>query len=134
VVDDIDTIFSAFADPTRIRILNILAAGELCVCDILGTLDLPQPTVSRHLAVLRNAALVEVTRDWKYAYYRLAVPDNAVHRNLIGCVRSFFAGIKSLESERRAASKKLKERQSDHDEPDICSHLGHPCQPARSPS
>jgi len=111
-IDDIDALFSAFADPTRIRILNVLAAGELCVCDILDILGLPQPTVSRHLAVLRNVALVEVTRDWKYAYYRLALPANAIHRNLIGCVRSRFTGIKSLESERHAAASRLKERKS----------------------
>jgi len=111
-LDDLDSLFSAFADPTRIRILNVLAAGELCVCDILGILHLPQPTVSRHLAVLRDAELVEVRRDWKYVYYRLAVPANSVRRNLIVCVRSCFTGIQSLESERRAAVNKLKERRS----------------------
>lgn len=111
-LDDLDSLFSAFADPTRIRILNVLAAGELCVCDILGILDLPQPTVSRHLAVLRDAELVEVRRDWKYAYYRLAVPGNALPKHLIGCVRSCFTGIQSLEAERRAAVNKLKERRS----------------------
>ncbi|HEY7569516.1 MAG TPA: metalloregulator ArsR/SmtB family transcription factor, partial [Gemmatimonadaceae bacterium] len=46
----LDRLFRGFADPTRLRVLNVLAAGELCVCDIVEILGLPQPTVSRHLA------------------------------------------------------------------------------------
>lgn len=112
-VHDVEALFSAFADPTRLRILNILVAGELCVCDIVTILDLPQPMVSRHLALLRNADLVEVTREWKYAHYRLAGPSNTVHRTLINCVRSCFAGIDSLDRERDLASRRLRERESD---------------------
>jgi len=59
---------TAFADPTRLRVLNLLGAGELCVCDIVEILDLPQPTVSRHLAALRDTGLVAVTREWKFAH------------------------------------------------------------------
>ncbi|MEO5580424.1 MAG: metalloregulator ArsR/SmtB family transcription factor [Gemmatimonadaceae bacterium] len=93
--------------------LNILVAGELCVCDIVTILHLPQPMVSRHLAFLRNAELVEVTREWKYAHYRIARPSNTVHRTLISCVRSCFAGIDSLDCERDLASRRLRERESD---------------------
>lgn len=53
-VADLDAVFKGFADPTRIRILSVLAAGELCVCDIVDVLRLPQPAVSRHLAYLRR--------------------------------------------------------------------------------
>ena len=109
-VSDLEPLFSGFADPTRLRILNLLAAGELCVCDLVELLDLPQPLVSRHLAYLRRAALVDVTRTSKYAHYRLAEPENAVHRNLINCVRSCFVGIKSLDRERRAAERCVAER------------------------
>ena len=112
-VSDVEALFNAFADPTRLRILNVLVAGELCVCDIVTILGLPQPTVSRHLALLRNADLVEVTREWKYGHYRLAGPANAVHRTLINCVRSCFAGIDSLDRERDLASRRLEERESD---------------------
>ena len=73
-LDDVDAVFRGFADPTRIRILNLLVAGELCVCDIVEILHLPQPAVSRHLAYLRRAGLVAATREWKYAHYRLAEP------------------------------------------------------------
>lgn len=110
---DVEDLFNGFADPTRIRILNLLAAGELCVCDLVDILALPQPTVSRHLAYLRNARLVEVTRDAKFAHYRLAEPANSVHRNLINCLRGCFTGIGSLDRERDAATRCLSRRAAD---------------------
>lgn len=110
-ITDLDALFRAFADPTRLRVLNLLAAGELCVCDIVEILDLPQPTVSRHLAALRAAELVEVTREWKFAHYRLAEPGNVVHRNLVNCVRSCFTGIASLDRERALATRSVRQRQ-----------------------
>ena len=109
-VSDLEPLFSGFADPTRLRVLNLLAAGELCVCDLVELLGLPQPLVSRHLAYLRRSGLVDVTRESKYAHYRLAVPRHAVHRNLINCVRSCFVGIKSLDRERRAAERRVEFR------------------------
>lgn len=108
---DLDTVFKGFADPTRIRILSLLAAGELCVCDLVDILELPQPTVSRHLAYLRKASLVSVTRDSSFAQYSLAEPHGDVHRNLIACVRSCFTGIKSLDAERRKAIARVKQRE-----------------------
>lgn len=110
-VSGLDELFKGFADPTRIRILNVLAAGELCVCDIHEILELPQPLVSRHLARLRNAGLVEVERDSQFAHYRLSAPDNTVHRNLVNCVRTCFKGIDGLDDERDAAEKRVKERE-----------------------
>ncbi len=112
-VSDLDALFKAFADPTRLRVLSLLAAGELCVCDIVEILELPQPTVSRHLASLRNAGLVDVTREWKFAHYRLAAPSNPVHRNLISCVRSCFRGIESLDRERVQAEERVRAREMD---------------------
>lgn len=109
-VADLDAVFRGFADPTRIRILSLLAAGELCVCDLVDILELPQPTVSRHLAYLRRMGLVAVTRDAKFAYYRLAEPEHAVHQNLINCVRTCFRGITSLDRERRRAEARVKAR------------------------
>ena len=65
--DEVSRLFTALADPTRVRILNLLAAGELCVCDLVETLDQPQPTVSRHLASLRGSGLVAVRRRGRVA-------------------------------------------------------------------
>lgn len=107
---DLDALFKGFADPTRIRILNLLTAGRLCVCDIVQLLDLPQPTVSRHLAYLRRAGLVTVTRDLRFAYYQLAEARDGVHRSLLHCVRSCFTAIGSLGRERRAAQRRARAR------------------------
>lgn len=109
-VGDLDTVFKGFADPTRLRLLNLLAAGELCVCDLVELIRLPQPTVSRHLAYLRRCGLVEVTREAKYAHYRLAAPAHAVHRTLVDCVRSCFRGIATLDAERAAAEARVRDR------------------------
>ena len=109
-VSDLDALFKGFADPTRLRVLNALAAGELCVCDLVELLGIAQPAVSRHLAYLRRMRLVEATREWKFAHYRLAEPANAVHRNLIACVRGCFTGVPSLDAERAAAVIRVRER------------------------
>ena len=109
-LDDLDALFKGFADPTRLRVLNALAAGELCVCDLVELLGLAQPAVSRHLAYLRRMRLVEATREWKFVHYRLAEPTNAVHRNLMACVRGCFAGVPSLDAERAAAVVRVRER------------------------
>ena len=110
VVDDLDALFKGFAEPTRLRILNLLAAGELCVCDLVDVLELPQPMVSRHLAFLRRSGLVTATREWKFAHYRLAEPTNAVHRNLVACLRSCFTGVPSLDAERARAVARVAQR------------------------
>ena len=109
-VEALDAVFKGFADPTRIRILSVLAAGELCVCDIVDILRLPQPAVSRHLAYLRRMGLVDATREWKFAHYRLAKPGNGVHKNLLNCVRTCFRGIASLDRERVEAEARAKIR------------------------
>src|SRR6476469_11144801 len=68
-------IFKALADPTRVAIVNRLAAAdEVCVCDLTAAFDLSQPTISHHLKLLREAGLVEASRRGTWAYYRL-VPD-----------------------------------------------------------
>jgi ArsR family transcriptional regulator, arsenate/arsenite/antimonite-responsive transcriptional repressor len=110
-VADLDALFKGFAEPTRLRILNLLAAGELCVCDIVTLLRLPQSTVSRHLGYLLRSELVEVTREWKFAHYRLAAPTNPIHRNLLNCVRTCFRGIASLDAERARAAERVRLRE-----------------------
>jgi len=63
--------FKALGDPTRVAILNRLAEGEACVCDLNATFDLSQPTISHHLKVLRDAGLVDVSRRGTWAFYRV---------------------------------------------------------------
>ena len=72
----LETMFKALADRTRLRILALLSAGEICVCNIHDSLGVPQPTVSRHLAYLRKAGLVAWRKDGLWVHYRLAqLPD-----------------------------------------------------------
>lgn len=68
----LDRILSAAGEPTRLRILNLLRRGSICVCDLQAVLDLPQPTVSRHLAALRHAGLVLDFREGPRVIYSLA--------------------------------------------------------------
>ncbi len=109
-VADLDALFRGFADPTRLRILNALAAGELCVGDVVDVLGLPQPTVSRHLAYLRETGLLEATREWNVVRYRLTDPSHPVHEKLIDCVRTCFRGIRSLDRERGRAAARVAKR------------------------
>lgn len=109
-VSDLDALFRGFADVTRIRILNLLVVGEMCVCDLVDILDIAQPTISRHLAYLRASGLVAVTRESNFAYYRLTDAANHVHQNLIDCVRGCFVGVRSLDRERRRAVARAKQR------------------------
>lgn len=65
--------FKLLGDPTRSRVLYaLLEAGELCVCDLAATVDVPQPTVSQGLRLLRSAGIVKVRRSGRMSYYSLA--------------------------------------------------------------
>jgi len=64
--------FKALADPTRVGIVNRLAAApEVCVCDLTAAFELSQPTISHHLRILRDAGLVAATKRGTWSYYRL---------------------------------------------------------------
>ncbi|HEY9517866.1 MAG TPA: metalloregulator ArsR/SmtB family transcription factor [Gemmatimonadales bacterium] len=109
-IEDHRGLFGGLADPVRIRLLNLLAAGELCVCDLTEILGLPQSSVSRHLAYLRRARLVETEQQGKFAHYRLAEPRSTVHRSLLACVRSSFLDTPALDRERGKAAGRVRSR------------------------
>lgn len=72
--ESLSSLFKALSEEIRLRILALLASsatGELCVCDIMSALDIPQSTASRHLAHLRGAGLVKGRRKGAWTYYRL---------------------------------------------------------------
>ena len=94
-------LFGAFANPTRLRILNLLQEQkEICVCDLCEVLGEPQPKVSRHLAILRSTGLAEVRSEGKWKFYALAQPWTPLHRSLLGCVRSCLAQLDELVADR----------------------------------
>jgi len=73
---EMEGLFKALADVTRLRILGLLLTGEVCVCDIHESLKIPQSKASRHLAYLRKSGLVETRRDGLWIHYRLGrLPD-----------------------------------------------------------
>jgi ArsR family transcriptional regulator, arsenate/arsenite/antimonite-responsive transcriptional repressor len=83
-------LFKALGDETRLRMVALLAHGELCVCHLEGALGLSQPNVSRHLAVLRAAGVVESRREGSWSYYRLAPQlDELCQQQLRALVRTF---------------------------------------------
>lgn len=99
------TLFRALGDTTRLRILNLLAAGELCVCDVVAILDLPQSTVSRHLAALLRVGLVRVAHRGRFAHYGLAEPAGGLHRALGRVVRDAPRTVAALARERGAGAR-----------------------------
>lgn len=100
-------LFRALADETRLRILNLLAQGELCVCDIMGVLEIGQSKTSRHLAYLRNAGLVDDRRNGAWMYYSLSKPAGATHRHIVAWLAEAAAEL----PEAAADLKKLRVRQ-----------------------
>lgn len=107
----VDRLFRAFADQTRLRILHLLQDGEMCVCDLVSGLGVPQPTASRHLAYLRKAGLVQVRTAGSWKYYALAAPATPFHAKLLDCLSSCFTDVPTL-SRDRARRKKQASRAS----------------------
>lgn len=98
-------LFSALADTTRFRIVSLLGEGELCVCDLMSVLKEPQSKVSRHLAYLRRAGVVEARKDGLWMYYRLAQPAGRTARLMFDMLRKAHQEIGELKEDRREYQK-----------------------------
>ena len=86
--DQTQMIFKAFADPTRLRILNILSLGEFCVCELMEVLGLSQPKISRHLGYLRRAGLIRGRKAGVWVHYSLESKElDRLKRGLMACVK-----------------------------------------------
>jgi ArsR family transcriptional regulator len=79
----LDLFFRALADHTRLRLLNLIADKEICVCYFVQILKISQPKISRHLAYLRRAGIVAARRQGRWMHYRLAFPSDAVASALL---------------------------------------------------
>lgn len=109
-------IFKALSDEIRLRIINLLqASGELCVCDLMAVLDLPQSTVSRHLAYLRNANLVVDQRKGVWMYYQLINSDGFIDIILISMEKQ-FKSIGTAQDDLERLSEYIRTK-----EPDTCA-------------
>jgi len=106
-INQIDRMFRAFADRSRLRILHLLQRGEMCVGDVHTILELPQPRASRHLAYLRKAGLVSVRRAGQWSYYSLASPGTPFHQKLVECLGCCFVEVPEFRAD-EARARKLK--------------------------
>jgi ArsR family transcriptional regulator len=107
----VDHMFRAFSDPTRLRILHLIRDGEICVCDLVEVLRLPQPTVSRHLSYLRKAGLVNTREERSWNFYALAPARTTFHRKLLDCLGACFNDVPELSADAERA-KRFKARGS----------------------
>src|SRR5438132_6931336 len=98
-------LFKTLSDPTRLRLLNLLAAGETCVCELTDTLRVVQPKVSRHLARLKRAGLVDARRDGKWMHYRWRRQGDPLVRHVLGGLRQWLAKDDRMNGERRRRQK-----------------------------
>jgi ArsR family transcriptional regulator, arsenate/arsenite/antimonite-responsive transcriptional repressor len=101
----VNLMFRAFSDPTRLRILHLLVKGEMCVCDIVGIIRVPQPKASRHLAYLRRSGLIGKRKQGLWAYYKLTTPVSGFHRSLIKCLKECFHDVPELTGDAKRASR-----------------------------
>ena len=81
-------LLKGLADEVRLRILSLLLSeGELCVCDIIAALKLPQSTISRHLAYLRKSGLVNDRRSGLWMYYSVVTQSGSFQQGLIDLLK-----------------------------------------------
>ena len=86
-------LLKALSEEIRLRIIHLLGSGELCVCELIEILQLPQSTVSRHLAYLRNCGLISDRRDGVWMYYRIAEPLTDFQKQLLNMLQAQLAGL-----------------------------------------
>ena len=103
-LDSSARLFKACSDPVRLRLLNLLEGREVCVCHLHDALELPQPTVSRHLAYLRKTGLVTGRKDGLWVHYRLSKPTGELHRKLLESVAT-LADFQTVENDRKRLSR-----------------------------
>jgi ArsR family transcriptional regulator len=95
-------LFAALADPTRLRLLNLIGGREVCVCYFVEILRLGQPKISRHLAYLRKAGIVAARREGKWMHYRMVPQADEAAASILAAV------LASLESNRQMQADRAK--------------------------
>jgi ArsR family transcriptional regulator len=105
-IEQMETLFKALADVTRLRILGLLLTGEVCVCDIHESLKIPQPKASRHLAYLRRAGLVDTRRQGLWIHYRLADTSDPVLGAIADAVRHALTHVQVVQKDAERLQKR----------------------------
>ena len=97
---ELELIFKALADNTRLRLIHLLGDEELCVCSCVEVLKTNQPKISRHLAYLRRAGLVAARRDGKWTHYRLTQPSDTHVARIFTELRARLANNPQMQSDK----------------------------------
>jgi ArsR family transcriptional regulator len=95
-----ELLFKALADRTRLRLLNLMGADEVCVCYFVEVLGTNQPKISRHLAYLRRAGVVAARRDGKWMHYRVVAPSDAHAARVFEEVREWISADREMQQDR----------------------------------
>ena len=96
---DLVQLFAALADPTRLRLLNLMNGREVCVCYFVEILKQGQPKISRHLAYLRRAGIVEVRREGKWAHYRIERPADPKAASVLDAALASFEDDRNMQAD-----------------------------------
>ena|SRR5688500_797740 len=102
---ELDDFFAALADRTRLRLLNLMRDGEVCVCFFAETLGTNNPKISRHLSYLKRAGLVHGRRDGKWIHYSLNQPSDSVRAEMLASLLRSFETDPQMQSDRKALEK-----------------------------
>jgi len=97
--------FQALGDNTRLRLLNLMGDQEICVCYFVEILGQAQPKISRHLAYLRNAGIVDARREGKWIHYRIVMPPNIGAAQVLRQTLTWLKDEKSMQADRARLSK-----------------------------
>ena len=97
---DLEFLFKAFADRTRLRLISLIGDSEVCVCFLVAILKTSQPKISRHLAYLRRAGIVASRREGKWMHYRLTNPPDEHAARIFREVRVSLAEHPDLQRDR----------------------------------
>ncbi len=97
---NMELFFQALGDRTRLRLLNLMDDQEICVCYFVEILDQAQPKISRHLAYLRRAGIVEARRDGKWMHYRIVMPANIGAAQVLRQTLAWMKEEKSMQNDR----------------------------------
>src|SRR5258708_25243117 len=97
---DMELLFRALADRTRLRLLNLMGDGEVCVCFFVEILGTSQPKISRHLAYLRRAGIVAARRDGKWMHYRMVQPADPYAASVLCDVQTCYTNQHNMQRDR----------------------------------
>jgi ArsR family transcriptional regulator len=102
---NIELFFQALGDNTRLRLLNLMGEQEICVCFFVEILGQGQPKISRHLAYLRRAGIVEARRDGKWMHYRIVMPPNVGASQVLRQTLAWLKDDRSMQADSSRLSK-----------------------------